>query len=381
MAERRSANTRLLCTLSAFALALLVNTATGAIPATNAKKPPYRIVGYDVASKPISASQVDHIDTLIFAFAKLVDGQVVLDGDAAKRLQTLTALKTNHPRLKVVVAVGGWGVEGFSKAASNTAARQRFSDSAAQVLLTNHADGLDVDWEYPGHDETGITASPKDREDFTALLHTLRGTLDKLGNTHHASHYSLSIAAPSGPLLAGMDIVAIEPSLDWFNLMTYDFVNSTSASTGNHAGLHVSPLAPVDAHNSDKAVRQFLAAGIPPRKLLLGVAFYGREFAQVNPSNNGLYQTYGHYQGEHSWPVLKSDFINQNGFVRHWDAAAKAPYLWNADTRHFISYDDPQSLAAKTAYVKAHDLGGIMYWEQGHDPQGELLDAIWHGLQ
>jgi chitinase len=55
--------------------------------------------------------------------------------------------------------------------------------------------------------------------------------------------------------------------------------------------------------------------------------------------------------------------------------------LWNAQTRRFISYDDPQSIAAKAAYVKAQHLGGIMYWEQTLDPSDELLDDMWQGLR
>jgi GH18 family chitinase len=60
--------------------------------------------------------------------------------------------------------------------------------------------------------------------------------------------------------------------------------------------------------------------------------------------------------------------------------AAGAPWLWNAQTRRFISYDDPQSIAAKAAYVRAQRLGGLMYWEQSLDPRGELLEAMWQGL-
>ena len=60
---------------------------------------------------------------------------------------------------------------------------------------------------------------------------------------------------------------------------------------------------------------------------------------------------------------------------------SRRPYLWNARTRSFISYDDPQSIAAKAAYVKAQHLGGLMYWEQDNDPDGELLKAMWQGLQ
>jgi chitinase len=346
---------------------------------------PYRVIGYDKAmGGDIQPRDADRIDVLIFAFARVVDGEVVLDPLAQQRLASRVALKQGHPRLKVVVSVGGWGAGGFSEAAATPKGRRRFADSAAALVAANHADGLDVDWEYPGHHESGIVSSPEDRAHFTLLLQELRRALDRAGDAdghRDADHYTLSIAAADGPFVSDIDIAATAASLDWINLMTYDFVNSMTPFTGHHSGLHDSAMAPADARSADKAVRQFLAAGVPARKLVIGAAFYGREFAEVSPVNDGLYQTYGHYQGEHPWPQLKADFIDRNGFVRRWDAKAQAPYLWNAATHQFISYDDAQSLAAKARYVKAHQLGGIMYWEQGEDPQGELLDAIWRGLQ
>ena len=360
-------------------LLLLAVLLTGCATPTTKPDPAthYRIVGYDTARQEIPAASVGHIDTLIFAFASLVDGRVSLNADAAKRLQRLTRLKTAHPHLKVVVAVGGWGVDGFSAAAGTAAGRQRFADSATLLLVAHDADGLDVDWEYPGHDDASVQSSPQDRANFTLLLQTVRRSLDRASGTH----LSLSIAAADGELADGIDIPAVEPSVDWFNLMTYDFNTSLTSTTGNHTGLHASALALPDSRDTENAVRQFLAAGVPLRKLLIGAAFYGREFADVKAQQHGLYQTYGDYQGEHPWPELKSSFINRNGYVRYWDAAARAPYLWNAKARHLISYDDPQSLAAKAAWVKANHLGGIMYWEQSHDPQAELLDALWRSLQ
>jgi len=113
---------------------------------------------------------------------------------------------------------------------------------------------------------------------------------------------------------------------------------------------------------------------------VIGAALYGREFGDVKPARDGLYQPYGKYVGEIPWPKLKADFIGKHGFVRHWDAQADAPWLWNAKTHTFISYDDPESIAAKAAFVKARHLGGITYWEQTLDPTDELLDAIHHGL-
>lgn len=344
----------------------------------------YRIIGYDTGRSSIRPGDVDKIDTLIFAFASLDQGRVVLDGDASQRLQRLIALKSAHPQLKVVISVGGWAVGGFSEAAGTAAGRREFADSAARLVATSGADGLDVDWEYPGHSESGIKASPHDRENFTLLLKELRGALDRSGAEHGrqgADHYTLSAAVADGPFVDQVDIAAIAPYLDWFNLMTYDFVNAMTPTTGHHTGLHASALAPADARTTDRAVRQFLADGVPPRKLFIGAAFYGREFTGVEATDDGLYRPYAKFQGTLPWPQLKADYIDRHGYTRYWDAAAQAPWLWNATTRHFITYDDPQSLAAKAAWVKSHHLGGIMYWEQGLDPSGELLDVLWRGLR
>jgi chitinase len=74
-------------------------------------------------------------------------------------------------------------------------------------------------------------------------------------------------------------------------------------------------------------------------------------------------------------------FIDRNGFVRAWDARAQAPFLWNAQTRAFITYDDPQSISIKAEYVRKHRLGGMMFWELSQDSRGVLLDAIVTGLR
>lgn len=339
----------------------------------------YRVVGYATDWNARHARTLEHIDTLIFAFAHIGQGKVVLDADAAARLDRLLALKRAKPSLKVLISVGGWGAGGFSEAASSAAGRQAFAQSAARLVASKGADGLDVDWEYPGHGEAGIASNPADRANFTLLLQALRAALDRAAGDDR--YYALNIAAADGPFASGIDIAAVDPYVDWFNLMTYDFVNRMTPTTGHHTGLFPSRLAPPDARSVDGAVRQFLAAGVPPGKLLIGAAFYGREFADVQPDHDGLYQPYGTYQGEHPWQELTRQYIDRNGFERHRDPQAKAPWLWNPRTRHFISYDDPQSIAAKAAYVKAHHLGGVMYWEQSHDPEGELVDAIWNGLR
>jgi chitinase len=343
-----------------------------------------RIIGYATRWDAARTQDAGKIDTLIFAFAGLVGGRVTLDAAAEERLSKLTALKTTYPALKVAISVGGWGAGGFSEAASSEAARRAFADSAAGLVASRDADGLDVDWEYPGHGESGIRSTPLDRAHFTLLLRAVRAALDRAGAAAGRAgghRYTLSIAAADGPFVSGVDISAVSRYLDWFNLMTYDFVNSQTPLTGHHTGLGASLIAPADARTTERAVRQFRNAGVRPDKLVIGAAFYGRDFADVRTDQQGLYQHYGRYQGEHPWPELKRDYIDKGGYVRYWDPQAQAPWLWNAEARRFISYDDPQSLAAKAAYVKAMHLGGIMYWEQSLDPSGELLEVLRQGLQ
>ena len=345
---------------------------------------PYRVVGYANGWNPVQTKDVGKIDTLIFAFAHPQDGKVTIADRDVKHLQDLVALKAINPKLKVDISVGGWTVGGFSEAASTEAGRTLFADSAAELIAAQHADGLDVDWEYPGHHESGIKSSPQDQTNYTLLLKAIRASLDRVGAAHGrtgTNHYTLSVAIADGPFVDHIDIAAVNPYLDWFNLMTYDFVNAMTPTTGHHTGLHASKLIAGDGRTADRAVQQFLAAGVAPNKLLIGAALYGREFADVKPDHNGLYQSFGHFQTSHDWPELKKAYINKQGYVRYWDADAQAPWLWNAKTHHFISYDDPQSIAAKMAYIKAQHLGGIMYWEQSIDPSDELVDDMWKGLQ
>ena len=368
----------------AFAALLVGAMSIGSARARDMPPAHCRMIGYATAWNPAQDGDAGKIDTLIFAFATVRDGRVVLTSAAAKRLQTLVALKSRAPELKVEISVGGWAAGGFSEAARTAAGRRAFADSAAQLVADRGADGLDIDWEYPGHHESGIASSPDDRQDFTLLLQAVRASLDRVGAAHGRSgktRYTLSIAVADGPFVNGIDIAAVDRYVDWFNLMTYDFCNAMTPDTCHHAGLRASKLAPADARTTDRAVEQFLASGVPSRKLVIGAAFYGREFGGVNPAHAGLYQPYKTFIAFVPWAKLKADFIDKHGFTRHWDGHAQAAWLWSPATRTFISYDDPEALAAKAAFVKANHLGGIMYWEQTLDPDDELLDAIWRGLQ
>lgn len=336
-------------------------------PAARAEQ---RVVAYVtgwVTPPDIPATRLTHIN---YAFGKIDPaGVVVLPNPGAPlQLAHLRSLKAKNPRLKILLSVGGWEAEGFSDAAWSAASREKFARSVVALLREHSLDGVDLDWEYPGQSVAGIKSRPEDKQNFTALLRELRAQL--------GDRYLLTIASADREYFDFTQMDRLHVYLDWINVMSYDFFNSLTPTTGHHAGLYASAFAAPGDRNADASVQQHLAAGIPAQKLVLGVAFYGRGFAGVAPLHDGVNQPYQHFEAAHPYAELVDKFIDRGGFVRGWDAQAQAPFLWNTQTHAFITYDDPQSIAIKAQYVRKHHLGGIMFWELSQDSGGALLDAI-----
>ncbi len=121
----------------------------------------------------IHPEKLTHIN---FAFARIdKGGRVVFENpDFAPALKSLLALKQQNPQLKIIISVGGWEADGFSDAALTDASRNAFAESAVELLRAHGADGIDLDWEYPGQGVAGIKYRAEDKQNFTLLLKTLR---------------------------------------------------------------------------------------------------------------------------------------------------------------------------------------------------------------
>ena len=359
---------------------VLACLAWGPIIAAEPVPEDFRVIAYVAGwSLPavIHAEKLTHIN---FAFAHIKNGKVAFDNpDLAPALKSLLALKKQNPQLKIIISVGGWEADGFSDAALTEASRAIFAESALALMRQHGADGLDLDWEYPGQGVAGIKFRAEDKQNFTSLLKALRGRLDDASLADHRGgpdRYTLTIASADREYFEHTEMSRLHLLLDWINVMSYDFFNSLTPTTGHHAGLYASEFAAPTDRNADSSIQQHIAAGIPARKLVLGVAFYGRGFTGVNPAHDGLNQPYTRYERDHSYAELVEKLIGRKGFVRHWDDRAKAPFLWNAKTRTFITYDDPRSIREKADYARAKGLGGMMFWELSQDRNDALLDVI-----
>ena len=330
----------------------------------------------------IAGDKLTHIN---YAFADIRDGKVV-EGFArdAENFKALGAVRAKHPHLRLLVSVGGWTWSGgFSDMAATSEGRRRFVESAVDFVRRHDLDGFDVDWEYPGLPGAGNPHRPEDKENFTALMSELRSALDRDGAARKR-RLLLTLAAGASPdFLAHTEMDKVAAVSDFVNLMTYDFrVAGAEGLAGHHANLYPHPADPRQ-RSADGAVREFLAAGVPASKLVLGVPFYGRAWVVAATGDTFLYQP-GKAPAERletKYGALATTLVDRNGFARRWDAAAQAPYLWNAGKRVFVSYEDPESLRLKTRYIVEKGLAGAMFWEYGADPTGALLDALDAGLR
>jgi chitinase len=325
-------------------------------------------------------------------FEKRFDSDETVDGIADTVAQPLKGnfnqlrkLKRLKPRIRVLLSIGGWTESArFSDAALTDDSRKAFVASCIDKFIHGNVapgvsaagvfDGLDIDWEYPGRCGATCNFRPEDGVNFTKLLVEFRNQLNEV-----SPDLLLTIAAPASTYNSEpIEIGSIHAHLDWINLMTYDFHGGweSSGPTNHHANLRSPECDSSGDTWGAKSVATYLAAGVPPSKLLLGVPFYGRGWRGVAAVNDGFCQAArgvprGTYEkGVEDYSVLaaesKPSFHDQ-------DAGAH----WTFDGNEFWTFDDPQSLQWKVDFVQQEALRGTMFWEMSGDSDtGDLIRAL-----
>jgi chitinase len=291
----------------------------------------------------------------------------------------LNELKKINPELKIMISIGGWSwSENFSDAVLTPSSRKLFAKSSVDIIRQFDLDGVDIDWEYPAmRGEEGNIYRPEDKQNFTLMFKDIRTELDKLEAEKSRKYLLTAAVGGSKSFVNNTEMGEVAKILDYILIMTYDYGGKT---VNHHTNLF--PSRGMETGSSvHKSVMDFIAAGVPSNKLGLGAAFYGKSREAENNINNGLNQL--QIMGSKAvagqgggFGKLKNEFINKNGYQRHWDRHAKAPYLFNPETKVFITYDDERSIKKKVQYIKKHKLAGIFFWEYFNDPEENLLNVI-----
>jgi len=304
--------------------------------------------------KGLRSGDIDRLTHINLSFALLKDGRATIEHWGSREI--IEELIRNKERLKISLAVGGWGAGGFSIATATAKGRETLADSIVEIVEILELDGVDMDWEYPCDGIAGIDASPKDKPNYTAFIKLLR---DKLGNER-----VLSMAAGGMQSCAdNLEIPELVKYMNFINLMTYDMCPWDFVSY--HPSLYPSKIT--KNLSGDEIVKIYEKAGASRSKLVLGAAFYGRLYQDVDGLNahSGIPKFTDSY--DHSLELAKAA-----GGVQY-DEQAETCYAYDQAKRTFLTFENPRSLKAKVDYVRANGLAGIMYWQYCHDSKDSIL--------
>jgi chitinase len=128
----------------------------------------------------------------------------------------------------------------------------------------------------------------------------------------------------------------------------------------------------------------YLDAGVNPRQLTLGLAFYGRGWQGVapGPNNDGEWQSAtgaapGQFAEEAGTRGYANLLASVPGCTPRHDTQSVSTYCYTGSGGQWWSFDDTWSIQQKTAWMKQQNLLGAMVWEMSGDTSsGTLMSAV-----
>jgi len=325
----------------------------------------------------------------------------------AQFIPQIVAMKSTNPNLKVLLSIGGWNFPSnyFSKLAANSTATQKFINSTLSWLNQYKADGIDLDWEFPcsppRSDPVEISctdfrtvndAGGKCPDDTTHIVNLLTAIKAAYG-----TKYLLTFASQAAKSNEDrMNVGNASQYVDMWHVMTYDYTVSDitdNATMSPNAHLY-NPVGGMQM-SINNTINDYLNAGVPASKLMVGIPYYGHTWYQPNLvgttnwqkfGNNGVIQgkccgpfqqTYGAQPGQGS---------SQCGTMMYSEIqAAKPTYYYDSTTKSaigfwssqggdgytaagtWLTYNDKTSVTDITNWAKTKALTGVFIFDTSMD--------------
>lgn len=317
------------------------------------------------------------------AFARIVNKSIYLEDHQYATLRDIGQLRKTNPKLKILLSVGGSGNDrGFSDMVVDHASRKTFIKSIKYLLRNYTLDGIDLDWEFPAVGNSNLASklavAKRERQHFSQLLREIRAEYVREKRKYLLT---VAVAAPEIIVDVAYDVDQLDLYTDFVNVMTYDFnfYSGKTPFTGLNSPLYARPeeqlyLATL---NINYTIHMYISKGLSPDKLVVGVPTYGHSYTLVNSDNHGVGSPASGYgslgsSGFVNYPDL-CQFMKKDGVVINKVARAEVPYLYSG--HEWVSFDYPQSMSSKAAFIKQLGLRGAMVYSLNADDYEGVCDG------
>ena len=265
-----------------------------------------------------------------------------------KTTALIDSAKANN--CKVFLSVSNFGNTNNSTFLSNLKAQETLTNNLIELLALRKANGINIDFE-------GV--AKKDKRKFTQFVIQLSEKLKKVN-----PNYMVSLCLYAIDWNNIFDIKSLNPHIDFYTLMGYDYYGSFSKTAGP-----VSPLknSKTFGKGLESSTQHYLNKGIKPKDLIIGLPYYGAEW---DTYSNNIPSKVKSFKSHPPYKNIKRIYIDslQNKVLFNTETASSYITIKNTNnTYKEIWFENEKSLSIKYDWIKANQLGGVGIWALGYD--------------
>jgi len=254
--------------------------------------------------------------------------------------------KAHQNGVKVILASTNFEASQMRQLLNSDSAKQNLFSNLKNKVKTYQLDGVNIDFEE---------YYSADRGDL------LNGFMNELTNYLHDSIPGCEVSF-AGPAVnwSGWKLSGLANACDYIFIMGYAFAGGWNDYTGSNA-----PLLGGTYNITNTITKQYAdVVKSNPKKLILGVPYYGNKWATHSKEPHAEIVSYG------KSTRFRDDVTRVQAYGQQWENSEKTPwYRWqvNDTTWNQIWFDNDSSLGLKYELAKTYQLKGIGMWALGYD--------------
>lgn len=217
---------------------------------------------------------------------------------------------------------------------SNASLRNTLIMNITTMAVYNNYPGINIDFEF---------VPPEDRNNLNAFMENLYSSLKNVGKIVTISLPAEIEDNPRHPFSGAFQYSILGQFTDQAYILAYDE--------------HFSNPGPIASIGFVRSVLNYAVTAIPSRKIWLGMAVYGYDWAEGS-----------NYPRTLSYSQAIETAKNLGATIIYDETAQESTYTYTIDSvKHTVWFEDARSFQAKLPLISQYNLSGIAIWRLGQE--------------